>query len=151
MPKLRHIALHVPDPEQTAEFYKRVFDMVEVGRTDGSLADGIYLSDGDLNMAILKFRTAEAADRGDGMGTVMGLHHFGFWVEDADEIRSRLKENEATLLRGRPDHSPTSFFEEKWVAPDGVQFDIAQAGWRGAQPPEASLAPKDGEQQAGAH
>ena len=34
MAKLRHIAVHTPDPEQTAEFYKRVFDMVEVGRTD---------------------------------------------------------------------------------------------------------------------
>jgi catechol 2,3-dioxygenase-like lactoylglutathione lyase family enzyme len=31
MAKLRHIALHTPDPEKTAEFYKRVFDMVEVG------------------------------------------------------------------------------------------------------------------------
>jgi catechol 2,3-dioxygenase-like lactoylglutathione lyase family enzyme len=151
MPKLRHIALHVPNPELTAEFYKNVFDMVEVGRTDGSLADGIYLSDGDLNLAILKFRNAETADRGDGMGTVMGLHHFGFWVEDADEVRRRLLENEAHLLRDRPHDSPTSFFEEKWVAPDGVQFDIAQAGWAGAQPPDASLAPKDGERQAGAH
>ncbi len=145
MPKLRHIALHVPDPEATAEFYKRVFDMVEVGRTDGSLADGIYLSDGDLNMAILKFKAPEAADRGDGMGPVMGLHHFGFWVEDAEEIRRRLREAEATLLRSRPDDSPTSFFEEKWVAPDGVQFDIAQAGWRGAQPPQVSLAPRGAE------
>ena len=37
MPKLRHIALHTPDPEQTAEFYKRVFEMQEVGRTDSPL------------------------------------------------------------------------------------------------------------------
>ena len=29
MAKLRHIAVHTPDPEKTAEFYKRVFDMVE--------------------------------------------------------------------------------------------------------------------------
>jgi len=78
MPKLRHIALHVDNPEEVAEFYKSVFDMVEVGRTDSVLADGIYLSDGDLNMAILKFKTDQAADRGDGMGPVMGLHHFGF-------------------------------------------------------------------------
>jgi catechol 2,3-dioxygenase-like lactoylglutathione lyase family enzyme len=26
MAKLRHIAVHTPDPEKTAEFYKRVFD-----------------------------------------------------------------------------------------------------------------------------
>lgn len=135
MPKLRHIALHVPDPEATADFYKRVFEMVEVGRTNSPMAEGIYLSDGDLNMAVLKFRTAEAADRGDGQGTVMGLHHFGFWVENADETKRRLLEAEATLWRDRPPDSPTSFFEEKWVGPDGVQFDITEHGWAGARPP----------------
>ena len=56
MAKLRHIAVHTPDPEKTAEFYKRVFDMVEVGRTDSPIAKGIYLSDGTINMAILKLR-----------------------------------------------------------------------------------------------
>src|ERR1700687_256350 len=96
MPKLRHIALHTPDPEATAEFYKRVFDMHEVGRTDSPLAQGIYLSDGDLNMAVLRFKTAEAADRNDGLGPVMGLHHFGFWVEDIEEVRRRMQEMGAT-------------------------------------------------------
>jgi hypothetical protein len=38
MAKLRHIAVHTPDPEKTAEFYKRVFDMKEVGRTDSPIA-----------------------------------------------------------------------------------------------------------------
>jgi len=50
MAKLRHIAVHTPDPEKTAEFYKRVFDMVEVGRTDSPIAKGIYLSDGTINI-----------------------------------------------------------------------------------------------------
>lgn len=135
MPKLRHIALNVPDPEITAEFYKRVFDMVEVGRTNSPLAEGIYLSDGSLNLAVLKFRTPEAAERGDGKGPVTGLHHFGFWVEDAEETKRRLLEAEATLFRERPESATTSFFEEKWVAPDGVQFDITEHGWAGARPP----------------
>lgn len=139
MPKLRHIALHVANPEEVADFYKRVFDMVEVGRTDSVLADGIYLSDGDLNMAILKFKTDQAADRGDGMGPVMGLHHFGFWVEDADETRRRLEEAGAKLHMNRDPQASTSFFEEKWVGAGGVQFDIAQGGWRGARPPTEAL------------
>ena len=73
--------------------------------------------------------------RGDGKGVVMGLHHFGFWVEDADETKRRLLEAEATLFRERPQNATTSFFEEKWVAPDGVQFDITEHGWAGARPP----------------
>ena len=134
MPKLRHIALHTPDPEATAEFYKRVFDMYEVGRTDSPLAQGIYLSDGDLNLAVLRFKTAEAADRHDGLGPVMGLHHFGFWVEDIEDVRRRLEQAGATLRGTRPDGAATTFFEEKYRGPEGVMIDISQHGWAGARP-----------------
>ena len=113
MAKLRHIALHTPDPEKTAEFYKQVFDMVEVGRTDSPLAKGIYLSDGTINLAVLRFKTKEAADRNDGLGPVFGLHHFGFWVENPEETRRRLKEagadyRLAALRRRQPAFSKKS-------------------------------------------
>ena len=77
MAKLRHIAVHTPDPEKTAEFYKRVFDMAEVGRTDSPIAKGIYLSDGTINLAVLRFKTTEAADRQDGLGLgpVIAIRH----------------------------------------------------------------------------
>ena len=135
MPKLRHIALHTPDPEKTAEFYKRAFDMVEVGRTDSPYAVGIYLSDGDLNLAVLRFKTERAADRGDGLGPVMGLHHFGFWCEDIELTRRKLVEAGAEPRERRVEDATTAFFEEKWRGPDGVMIDIAAAGWRGARPP----------------
>jgi catechol 2,3-dioxygenase-like lactoylglutathione lyase family enzyme len=135
MPKLRHIALHTPDPEQTAEFYRRAFDMVEVGRTDSPYAKGIYLSDGVLNVAVLRFKTEQAADRGDGLGPVMGLHHFGFWVEDIETARRQLREAGATMREERVEGATTTFFEEKWKGPDGVMIDISEHGWKGAQPP----------------
>ena len=134
MPKLRHIALHTPDPEKTAEFYKKVFDMVEVGRTDSPLAKGIYLSDGTINMAVLRFKTREAADRLDGLGPVFGLHHFGFWVEDPEETRRKLKEAGADYRFGRPPEAVTGFFEEKYKGPDAVMIDITEHGWVGAEP-----------------
>ena len=137
MPKLRHIAFHTRDVEGTAEFYKTVFDMHEVGRTDSPLATGIYLSDGDLNMAILNFKTAEAADRDDGMGPVFGLHHCGFWVEDIEQVRQKLEAAGATHRQNRDASATTSFFEEKWKGPDGVMLDIAEHGWAGARPPTA--------------
>jgi catechol 2,3-dioxygenase-like lactoylglutathione lyase family enzyme len=136
MAKLRHIALHTPDPEKTAEFYKQVFDMVEVGRTDSPLAKGIYLSDGTINLAVLRFTTKEAADRNDGLGPVFGLHHFGFWVENPDETRRRLKEAGAEYRFGRPEAATTSFFEEKYKGPDAVMIDITEHGWVGAEPLE---------------
>jgi lactoylglutathione lyase len=135
MAKLRHIALHTPDPEKTAEFYRRVFDMVEVGRTDSPLAKGIYLSDGTINVAVLRFKTPEAADRNDGLGPVFGLHHFGFWVENPDETRRRLREAGAEYRESRQEAATTSFFEEKYKGPDAVMIDITAHGWVGAEPP----------------
>src|SRR5256885_15065320 len=81
MPKLRHIAIAAEDPEAMAEFYKKAFDFKEVGRPNGYLADGVFLSDGTLNMAILKFKTDQL---GKGMD-FPGLHHFGILVEDVDK------------------------------------------------------------------
>ena len=57
MAKLRHIAIAAEDPEAMAEFYKRTFGFSEVGRPNGVLADGVFLSDGTLNMAVLQFKT----------------------------------------------------------------------------------------------
>ena len=51
MPKLRHIAIAAEDPEKMAEFYKKAFDFKEVGRPNGALADGVFLSDGTLMAA----------------------------------------------------------------------------------------------------
>lgn len=135
MAKLRHIAVHTPDPEKTAAFYKRVFDMIEVGRTDSPIAKGVYLSDGTINMAVLRFKTVEAADRQDGLGPVFGLHHFGFWVDDMEETRRRLEQEGAEYRFGRPESAATSFFEEKYKGPDAVMIDITPHGWVGAQPP----------------
>jgi hypothetical protein len=102
--------------------------MVEVGRTDSPIAKGVYLSDGTINMAVLCFKTVEAADRQDGLGAVFGLHHFGFWVDDMDEAGAEYR-------FGRPETAATSFFEEKYKGPDAVMIDITPHGWVGAQPP----------------
>src|SRR5437588_12337005 len=87
MPKLRHIAIAAEDPEAMAEFYKKAFDFVEVGRPNGVLADGVFLSDGTLNMAILKFKTDQL---GKGLD-YRGLHHFGMLVDDVEEFAKKLE------------------------------------------------------------
>ena len=61
MSRLRHIALSVPDPWKAAEFYMKAFGMKKVGETDSSLARGVYLTDGFINMALLNYKSDEAA------------------------------------------------------------------------------------------
>jgi methylmalonyl-CoA/ethylmalonyl-CoA epimerase len=129
MAKLRHIALSVPDPEKSARFYEATFGMKRVGTTNSPLATGVYLSDGVVNVALLKFRNDEAA-QGKGKDYV-GVHHFGFHVDDAEDTRRKLGENGAALFMEVPEERKTIFFEEKYTDPDGIVFDISQHGWAG--------------------
>jgi len=61
MAKLRHLAITVPDPEKAAAFYMRAFGMERVGETDWANARGVYLTDGTINLALLHYKTQEAA------------------------------------------------------------------------------------------
>src|SRR5215467_14561533 len=89
MAKIKHIALSTQDPDKTARFYIDVFGMKEIAKIDSPNARGFYLSDGDLNLAILKFKNDQAAgvERGKGWS---GIHHIGFQVESMEEISVRL-------------------------------------------------------------
>src|SRR6266498_3861872 len=80
MPKIKHIALSTQDPDGTARFYVDVFGMKLIGRIDSPTVRGYFLSDGDINVAILNFKTDAAAgvERGKGFS---GIHHIGFQVE----------------------------------------------------------------------
>lgn len=128
MPQLRHIALSVPDPEKAATFYETVFGMKRVGRTDSPLATGVYLSDGVMNVALLNYKTDEMAGTERGRDYV-GLHHFGFQVEDAAETKQRIEAAGGRFFMDLPDLKDTLYYEEKYRDPLGIIFDISQHGW----------------------
>jgi predicted enzyme related to lactoylglutathione lyase len=70
--KLRHIAILVADPEASATFFERAFDLKRVGYA----RCGVYLSDGTVNIALLKIETEDEKP---------GVAHFGMWVDDLAE------------------------------------------------------------------
>src|SRR3954466_4914839 len=72
--KLRHVAISTDDPAKTAAWYQELFGLEEVGRTP---TGGIYLSDGDINFAVLRIRAKDDSQR-----IEAGVSHFGFVVED---------------------------------------------------------------------
>lgn len=138
MPKLRHIALATDDPEATARFYKEAFGFKEVARQKDSgkpdqLAHGVYLSDGTLNLAILKFKTDQI---GKGMDFT-GVHHFGILVDDPDKAIEQLESLGAECFMGKDKGHGKGFFEIKFKGPDGTVFDIAGHPWMGSKPLDA--------------
>ncbi len=145
MPKIKHIALSTQDPEQTAKFYVDVFGMKQIGRVDHPAVSGFFLTDGDLNLAVLKFKNDAVAgiERGKAFS---GLHHIGFQVDSLEEIALRLAAagsarrddvNDALGVgHGEKRHANREGkhygnVEVKYSGPDGVMVDISETGWVG--------------------
>src|SRR5262244_3525735 len=95
MPKIKHIALSTQDIEKTAKFYIETFGMKEVGKIDDPGTRGVFLTDGDINLAILNFKndTAAGVERGKAFS---GIHHVGFQVESLEAVADRLGDAGAT-------------------------------------------------------
>ena len=125
MARLKHIAIRTRDVAKTAAFYKEAFDLQEVGKG----RSGVYLSDGHINMAILKLRTPTSP---------AGVEHFGFQVDDLEKAVERVTElgggqltDLARINPVDPSH-PQSYFEVKVTGPDEQEIDVSDAGWVGA-------------------
>jgi predicted enzyme related to lactoylglutathione lyase len=132
MAKLRHFAIVVSDIERAARFYESVFDLKRVGSDDMEFGSGIYLSDGTINLALLKYR----GERGSGLlnaSTFVGAHHFGFQVDDLAEAQKRIEAAGGTFFFDLGDDVEKDNFERKFKDPDGIIFDISQKGWVGAR------------------
>src|ERR1043165_8352113 len=127
--RIRHIALSVEDPWETAEFYKQARGLQEVIELDGPLAEGVFLTDGVVNLAILHFKSDEAS-QGTGADFV-GLHHIGFWVDDVIASGKQARAAGATWIMGDP-NNPDGY-EVKHTDLSGIIFDIAAHGWAGSQ------------------
>jgi methylmalonyl-CoA/ethylmalonyl-CoA epimerase len=139
--KLRHIAISVADPEKTAAFYMSAFGMKKVTSVKAPMADGVYLTDGTINLALLRYKD----DRPMGEGKTkdfQGVHHFGFWVDDVEESQKKITDAGGAWFMGEME-GDNVFYEMKYTDPDGVIFDITHTGWGGAR--KDGPAPKDDE------
>jgi catechol 2,3-dioxygenase-like lactoylglutathione lyase family enzyme len=131
MGKLRHVAIAVPNINETAKFYEQAFGMKRVRQSVSS----ILLSDDVISLAILDNQTHPEA-LGD-----HGLHHFGFITDNVDETagkaeksgaayadkteniakrfenRGQLKDNKVIAAAQQQD-------QRKYLDPNGIKFDI---------------------------
>lgn len=130
MAEIKHIAIRTHDVEKTASFYKEAFGLEQVGAAQ----NGIYLTDGRLNIAILRFRPAV-----EGESMKLGVDHIGFAVDDVDATVARVRElggkslNERHEAERKAPSEPQSYFEVKCVGPDDQVIDVSNAGWLGAK------------------
>ena len=90
MARLRHFAICVRDLEKSAKFYEEVFGLKRHGREDLPIGSALYLSDGVVNLALLKFAGKQGNDLAESTNAV-GSNHFGFQVDDLKETQERIE------------------------------------------------------------
>jgi catechol 2,3-dioxygenase-like lactoylglutathione lyase family enzyme len=130
MARLRHIAVVVKDLERAAQFYEKAFELKRVGEEHIDLGSAIYLSDGVINLALLKYK----GETGSGLkdpASFVGAHHFGFQVEDLEEAKKRVEAAGGKFFFTLGETKEDANFEVKYQDPDGVIFDISEKGWLG--------------------
>jgi len=131
MARIKHIALVTDDPAKTAEFYKQHFGLTELyRRPSGTGERGVWLSDGYICFAILKYGDADAPKLGPGQTSELrGIHHIGFQVDDLEATARALETgNVPPVPRDKGDMrdpTPMAAISEgavnlKYLGPDAV-------------------------------
>ena len=139
MARIRHIAIQTQDEEATKDFYVENFGLEVVGKVKNERIAGYYLTDGHINVAVLKFLndTLAGAERGKGWS---GIHHFGFQVESLEETTAKLAKtaakprddiNVALGLGAGGARAGHGNVEVRYIGPDNVNFDVSETGWVG--------------------
>lgn len=140
MAQIRHIAIQTQDEEATAHFYMDNFGLKMVRRLDSDRTAGYFLTDGHINLAILRFKNnvVAGAERGTGWS---GIHHIGFQVDDLEETTEKLANSGTAKPRddinvalglgagGAP--AGHGNVEVRYIGPDNVNFDVSETGWVG--------------------
>ena len=140
MARIKHIALVTDDPAKTAEFYKQQFGLTELYRMpDDTGSKGVWLSDGYIYFAVLKYGEPGAPKLGPGQTSELrGIHHIGFQVDDLEATAEALKKADVQpvpIPKSEPrqatpmDRASSRAVNLKYLGPDAVQFDVRQRGW----------------------
>jgi catechol 2,3-dioxygenase-like lactoylglutathione lyase family enzyme len=127
MAKLRHIAMQVPNLQESAAYYERLFELDRVCDVESEYGNAVMLSDGTMNLTLLHF--PEGTKGGKNGPDWAGLHHIGFVVDDKVASGEKAVELGGEFFMELPDDIPGVDAETKYKDPNGLVFDIADHDW----------------------
>ncbi len=131
-PKIRHLAIMTLDPERLGKIYEQTFEMTRLPAKGVPGSKAVYMTDGHVTLALLENK----AD-----GKPSGLNHFGFEVDDQDEITNRLARAGVKAPAKRPADRP--YAETRATDLDGNNFDISVKGFGSEEAAAAAPARKE--------
>lgn len=125
-PRIAHIALQVDDLDEAAAFYKDVFGFEEVSRHRDGDHESLHLTDGHLDLAMVKYDTRDSF-----MGSQAGggpcIHHFGIDVDDIAAFKARIEAHGGATFADPTD--PDEKVVKFRVPSSGGIAEIAPFGW----------------------
>ncbi len=132
--RISHIALRVLEPDMIAEFYRTVFELLELEKPAGD--PNHYLSDGQVTLAILPWQITDF--EGSGIERP-ALDHIGFKVESLSTFKADFDKYVAANppVDDRPEKNPERdvrrnlfakccFGQFQMSDPDGVLIDVSE-------------------------
>tara|TARA_B100001013_G_scaffold77004_1_gene41228 strand:- start:27 stop:542 length:516 start_codon:yes stop_codon:yes gene_type:complete len=134
MAKIKQVAIAVGNPEASAKYYSEALGLEIIGKVTNENEEGYFLTDGDINIALFKFYTEEAAHFVPGGVDYRGLHHLGFLVDDAEEACKKLEDHGSELI------PVANRSYSKYFSPNGEIVEVTQIGWPGMS---ATLSPEE--------
>lgn len=120
-PMIRHLVIDSTDPERLAKFYEETMGLEVVFRAKHT--GGISMTDGYMNLSI---------HLNTGSGKPSGFNHFGFLVEENDEVLDKFDDGGYKAPNKRP--GDRHFAEYRAIDPDGNNFDISTNGYQDIRP-----------------
>ncbi|MGH7772949.1 MAG: VOC family protein [Candidatus Binatia bacterium] len=117
MARIVHIALKVEDLDETSQFYEKVFGFVSVETSKVRDHTSRHLSDGAIDLALIKYDSEESAEaKAAGQGPC--IHHFAIEVDDVDKYLAEIRKLGCEIISG-PGVIPVKF-----RAPGGIVLEI---------------------------
>ncbi|MEW6999353.1 VOC family protein [Colwelliaceae bacterium BS250] len=136
--QLKHLAMASANPEESRDFFVNVMGWLVAGIVASRNANGYYVTDGNVNMAILNFKNGPAAGKEFPQGFV-GLHHIGFQCDNIEQMVTDFQDNgyqprhDVNLAQGLGKNPAKDNAEYKMNGPENIMVDVSERGWVGTQ------------------
>ncbi len=133
---LKHVAIAAQNPDESVKFFTDVLGWRVAGVVDSRNASGFYVTDGVVNIALLKFKNRPAAGMEFPEGYA-GLHHLGFQCDDIEGIVERFEasgfapRHDVNIAQGLGKNPHKDNAEYKMRGPETVMVDVSERGWVG--------------------
>jgi len=122
MNRIVHLALKVEDLERTTEFYQEVFGFVEMNTEKVRDHTSRHLSDGVLDIALIKYDPGTQSAESKAAGEGPCIHHFAVEVDDMDKATRQVKRYGCEII------SDPGVIPVKFRAPGGTVCELVPKG-----------------------